>query len=328
MKGPAQLGLFGGESPIDPREEPIPPPDPALVQLASRVPSHVHLGTSSWTFPGWKGLVYRRRYTSERALVDRSLEEYARHPLLRTVGIDRSYYAPVPQAELARWSAQLPDGYRCVMKVWDGITAMVFPEHARMGSRAGQPNPSFLDPERFELEVASPVREAFADHLAAFVLEIPPSPVAPDPRAFVDRLERFLARAPQPFHYAVELRDRRLLTPRYLRVLREHGATHVFNLWSRMPPLGAQLDIEGALMGPVCVARLMLPVGTKYEARREAFAPFDRIVEEQPQTRADVVRLARMTEELGVPLFVIVNNKVEGCSPLTIRALCELLAAR
>jgi hypothetical protein len=59
---------------------------------------------------------------------------------------------------------------------------------------------------------------------------------------------------------------------------------------------------------------------------REEFAPFDRIVSPQPEMRADVVRLARACERAGRTLFVLVNNKAEGSSPLTILALARALA--
>ncbi len=44
--------------------------------------------------------------------------------------------------------------------------------------------------------------------------------------------------------------------------------------------------------------------------------------------RAEVVSLACTAVETGIPVSVLVNNKAEGCSPLTIRALAELLADR
>ena len=38
-------------------------------------------------------------------------------------------------------------------------------------------------------------------------------------------------------------------------VLREHNVAHVFNSWTRMPPIGEQLDIPGSLSAPFTVAR-------------------------------------------------------------------------
>ncbi len=72
--------------------------------LARRIPAGVRFGTSSWNYPGWRGLVYRERYKG-RGASTRMLEEYARFPLFRTLGIDASFYAaPTPEI-LAGWAA-------------------------------------------------------------------------------------------------------------------------------------------------------------------------------------------------------------------------------
>ena len=83
-----------------------------LEALAARLPSFVRLGTSSWTFPGWAGLVYQRRYRNQSVFARESLAEYATHPLFRTVGIDRSFYGPLREEELRRYASQLPPGFR------------------------------------------------------------------------------------------------------------------------------------------------------------------------------------------------------------------------
>ena len=109
-------------------------------------------------------------------------------------------------------------------------------------------------------------------------------------------------------------------------MLARHRVGHVLNWWEAMPELGEQLRLPSVLTGDVVVARVMLPPGTRYEQQQAKMAPFDRIVEESPRMRADVVELARLTAVLGKKLFVIVNNKAEGSSPLTVRALAERLA--
>ena len=89
--------------------------------------------------------------------------------------------------------------------------------------------------------------------------------------------------------YAVELRDPKLLVPRYFEVLAAHGATHVFNLWTRMPTVGEQLAMPGALReGTRVVVRLMVPPKKKYEVLKREWAPFDRIREPDHTMRADV----------------------------------------
>lgn len=319
------MEMFGADHGLAPVDEL--PSDPALAELAGRVPGHVRFGTTSWTFRGWQDIVYRRRYASDKQFVRFSLGEYARWPLFRTVGIDRSFYQPLAAEELGEYAAQLPAGFPCCMKMWSELTTLVFPDHPRYGDRAGRLNERFLDVDIFRAAIAQPLRAAFADHAGPQLLEISPMPRVPDTAVFYDRLRAFLAAAPTDLRFAVELRERRLFTPRYLAILREHGAAHVFNYWSRMPDIGAQLAVDGTFTAPFAVARLMLPPGRSYEQMRDAYEPFDRLVEPQPAMRRDVVALARAAGERGVELFVLANNKAEGSSPLTVRALAELLAS-
>jgi hypothetical protein len=74
------------------------------------------------------------------------------------------------------------------------------------------------------------------------------------------------------------------------------------------------------------MVRLLLPPGTYYGERGQALKPFARTSDPDPEMRDQVVPLARRAIDAGIPVYVLVNNKAEGCAPLTIRALAELLA--
>jgi uncharacterized protein YecE (DUF72 family) len=318
---PSQLGLFGDEG--EPRVRACVDDDERAV--AARVPGFVRFGTSSWTFPGWAGIVWAG-VPSQKDLVASGLRAYAEHPLLRTVGIDRSYYGPLRAADLRAYAEQLPRGFSAVSKVWEEICAYSFPRVARWGERAGKLNPRFLDPDALA-DVLAPYDEAFAAHAGPFVFELPPCSPEPSEEVLADAIRRLLARAPSHHRYAFELRSPRLLGRAYFDALRDHGAAHCFNFHGAMPTVRRQLELAGGVVGDTVVCRLLLPPGTRYEAMREAYAPFDRIVRAQDEMRDDVVRLAEACERAGASgLFVLVNNKAEGCAPLTVRALAERLA--
>ncbi len=148
-----------------------------------------------------------------------------------------------------------------------------------------------------------------------------------DPQAFADRLGRFLDAVPHECSIAVELRDRRLITPAYGAVLQQTGAAHVLNYWSAMPMPAEQAALVDVAAAPFVMLRLLLRPGTRYEARRDAFRPFNRVVEPDDRLRQDVTRLIRDATGRAQPVFVLVNNKAEGSAPLTIRALAERLVA-
>lgn len=324
-----QLSLFGPE----PAGEPgAPPTDGALEaaredarRIARALPADVRFGTSSWSFPGWAGLVYPSS-AAPATLGREGLRAYAAHPLLRTVGLDRSFYAPVPVPDLRHYAAQLPPGFPVLPKAPASVTSPVVPP---FGHRSGAaPNPWFLSAGRFTDELLEPFAAAFRQHTGPIVVEIPPAPrsLALEPAAFLDRLEQMLAQLPPDFEYAVELREPRLLTPEYLGVLTRHGAGHVYNYWSGMPLPLAQAAVVPTDTAPFVVVRLLLRPGTWYEERREAFRPFDRILAPDEGMRSEVVALARRGLGAGHRVYVLVNNKAEGSAPLTVRAIAGALA--
>ena len=298
-----------------------------LQQLAAALPETALFGTSSWTYPGWTGLVYDQEYPKTGATA-RMLEEYARYPLFRTVGIDSTFYAPATARTLESYARALPPGFRCVSKVWDRITVHTLPK-ARYKTQGGEANPDFLNAELFKAEVLAPFLEHFADHLGPFVFEFQTIARAAKltGQAFADLLDRFFSQLPREAPYAVELRNQEFLVPAYFAVLREHNVAHVFNSWTRMPPIGEQLDIPGALSAPFTVARVLLRPGRTYSEAVDAFAPYDRIHDRNPELRADVARLIRMAAELRIPAYVLVNNRAEGSAPHTIAAIARLLTS-
>jgi uncharacterized protein YecE (DUF72 family) len=309
-------------------DRPDHPTDAELEELRAAIPAGIHFGTSTWTYPGWRGLVYHRDYPATGASAE-MLAEYARWPLFSTVGIDASFYRPPDEKLLGRWAEALPEGFRCVSKVWDRITVHTHSK-SRDKARGGQPNPDFLNPDLFEEAVLAPYRAAFAEHIGPFVFEFQyiPRGARLGAQGFADRLDAFFTALPTDVPYAVELRNEEFLAPPYFAVLREHGVAHVFNSWTRMPAIGEQLDLPGAIGAPFMIARALLRPGRKYEEAVDAFAPYDRIRDANPELRADLVRLVETAMAARIPAYLIVNNRAEGSAPLTITALARMVAER
>jgi uncharacterized protein YecE (DUF72 family) len=294
-----------------------------LHEIAARVPPTLRMGTSSWSFPGWRGIVYPGERTATW-LAREGLRHYSRHPLLRTVGIDRSYYAPITEEELRRYADQLPDDFVCCAKAPASVTSYTAP-------RSPQPdaNPDFLSAGRFAEDMLDPFARAFARNTGPFILQFPPLPqrVTLDPQAFAEMLDGFLDALPRSCEFAVELRDRTLLTDAYRRVLARNGAVHVNNYWTAMPMPGEQADLVRAQDAPFVMVRLLMRPGTRYEQQRQQMAPFNRIVQQDEHMRRDVTALLSRGLAAGQRAFLLVNNKAEGSSPLTIEAIAERLAA-
>jgi len=327
-----QLSLFKGPSSVPGRTPGVGPArvNGELAALARELPESVRLGTSSWAFPGWAGIVYERP-ASENLLAREGLYAYARHPCLRTVGIDRTFYAPLPALDFARYAAQVPAQFRFVVKAPSLVTDAFL--RAEQG-RPQAPNQRFLD-ARFAVEhFVRPAVEGLGDRCGPLLLQFPPlgRDATRWPARFAERLARFLGALPKGPLYAVEVRDGELLADGLAHALNAQGARYCFSVHPRMPALAEQARRLGELASGPLVARWNLRAGLEYEAAKAQYAPFDRLVDDDPATREALARLAAGTVRAGHPVFVTANNKAEGSAPLTVfrlaAAIRDALAAR
>jgi uncharacterized protein YecE (DUF72 family) len=317
--------------------------EPALLELAAHLPEGLRLGTSSWTFPGWAGLVYRDAQP-ETVLSRQGLAAYARHPLLRSVGIDRTFYAPLPATELAPMAAAVPEDFRFLVKAHAALT-MPFDQWRRMPYAGRSPTDHFLNAAYAAEQVVAPVLEGLGTKTGVILFQFPPlgPPYARTALRFADHLARFLEGLPtlpvdaqgRGPRYAVEIRNREFLGPAYATALGARGVVHCLNVHPRMPTLAAQarLILDGhAVAGistrpPLTVVRWMLHPAHEYATAREEFAPFDRLAAPDAESRSAVAAevaaaLARQDE-----VIVIANNKAEGSAPLTLQYLAAALVA-
>jgi len=323
--GGRQLNLFEGpHSPTAPGEVGPAQVPQELEELARRLPDTIRLGTSSWSFPGWQGLVYDGRPTKAK-LARKGLAAYARHPLLRTVGIDRTYYAPLPASAFEEYAEAVPDDFRFLVKAAGSCTDPVGRDAA--GRPAGD-NERFLHPTFAVDEIVGPFSEGLGPKAGPLVFQFPPLGPAQvsQPARFAERLGRFLSALPRGSLYAVELRDRELLGPDYFAALASGGATHCFNVHPRMPTVEEQRRLAGPAQDGTLVVRWMLHAGLGYEQAVERYEPFARLVDEDRSTRASLADLCLDRALRGQQVVLVANNKAEGSAPLTVFRLAERIA--
>lgn len=295
----------------------------ALRALADELPDGLRLGTSSWSFPGWANLVYDRA-APQNVLARHGIGAYAKHPLLRTVSIDRSYYGPLDAARYADWAADVPPDFRFGVKI---DRACVTPDLRPERGDRSLPNPYFLDPAYAAASTIEPARTGLGDRLGPFLLQFPPLP--PDavggPRAFADALEAFLVALPRDILVGVELRSPALFTPRYAAVLAKSGAAHVYTVHPDMRPIADQLAALAPTSGRCLIVRWMLRPGLRYEQAKRLYEPFDRLAGDDPRTRATIARACAQALEAGLDAYVFINNKAEGSAPLSVLRLAEYI---
>jgi uncharacterized protein YecE (DUF72 family) len=297
-----------------------------LRQLAEQ--HRIYLGSSSWKYEGWLGSLYspQRYYArgrfSKKRFEEECLKEYAE--TFSIVSGDFAFYQfPTPEF----WDclfAQVQSPFRFAFKVPEEITLPVFLDHPRYAARAGQLNPSFLSAEIFKSQFLGPLLP-YRERVSLLIFEF----AAGVGKAFAGAsrfspvLRKFLAALPNTFRYAVEIRSREFLEPEYFAALRDNGVAHVFNSWTDMPGLQAQMDHSDAFTAEFAAARALLRPGRVYDESVRMFSPYREVQEPNAEVRAALLKLLLRSKQRGEPLFVFVNNRLEGFAPGTIAAVID-----
>jgi uncharacterized protein YecE (DUF72 family) len=297
-------------------------------QLAWLAAKGIYIGTSSWKYPGWCGLVYsgQRYVTRQRfsqAKFDREcLAEYAE--TFSTVCVDAGYYQFPTPGYIGGMCDQVPEGFKFAFKVTDEITIKSFPGLPRFGARKGMANANFLNPEMFKRLFLGPC-ETFRSKIGPLIFEFSTfsKQEFEHRREFVDALDRFLGAIPRGWEYGVEIRNKTWLVPEYFEMLRSHGVAHVFNNWTRMPSVAEQLAIEGSETAGFSAARFLLKPGRTYEAAVEQFSPYKEVQERVDDARGAAAKLLESSFELRRLVYIYINNRLEGSAPLTIAAILQ-----
>lgn len=283
--------------------------------------SGVYLGTSSWKYEGWQGLVYTDDYPTKKIFRQTCLREYASH--FPTVGVDSTFYKFPDSQLIDQLDSLTPPSFRFGLKVTEEITVVQWPTHPRYGQRKGADNPHFLDGDMFVRQFLEPVRK-LGDKLGPVMFEFGTLPKAMiDDDTFLKRLDGFLAGLPGGVRYGVEIRNRQLFGQDYFEVLRSHGAAHIHTSWSWMPTLAEQIERIGSFTANHFIMRLLTPPQVAYRDAVDAFSPYQILQKPLPEIRATLIEHLKKALNAGTPGYIFVNNRLEGAAPLTIEQIIE-----
>lgn len=259
-------------------------PTHAMRRLGEKLPHSVFLGTSSWNFPGWRGIVWAPM-SGTRTLAREGLTAYSRHPIFRTTGIDRAYYRPLSAAQYRDFARQVPEDFRFLVKAPQRVTDYAIRDDR---GRAVGRNPDYLNTQLLIDAFVGPVLEGLGKRIGALVLELSPIPRddlsdMKKKYAQIERIARFCQTLPagmlaheadgaasdvqtggegasskdeaprstrdNPF-FAIEMRTRSLLTRRYLNSIRSASVRPVVSLHPSMPTVMRQTEMLRYLDAP------------------------------------------------------------------------------
>ncbi|HET7838397.1 MAG TPA: DUF72 domain-containing protein [Rectinemataceae bacterium] len=289
----------------------------------------LYLGSCSWKYPSWAGLVYSGPSPAD------FLAEYASK--YDSVEIDQWFWSlfkgkpPVlPRRELAAsYASSVPEHFRFTVKCPNALTLT---ETHVQGGRAGSPNPDFLDPGLFGrfLEAIEPILPKVG--LFIFQFEYFNARKMPERAALLDRLGPFLEALPRGLPYGVELRNPRWLDPAWFSFLEERRAAPVFlqgywmddvaALYARI--FGPRGPLGRAVPKTVC---LRLHGEDRQGIEAEAGEDWSRILRDRDEELPPLMAVVRDLLGRGSTVFINVNNHYEGSAPITIDKINRLLTA-
>jgi uncharacterized protein YecE (DUF72 family) len=282
--------------------------------------SNIFLGTSSWRYPGWCGILYDedryfwRTHFSKKRFHEHCLEEYAQ--TFKTTCFDGSYYTFPPKKELEGLVAQVPDDFKISFKVTRNITIKNFPHTRDFKNLAGKPNDYFLDPGVFHMAFLRHL-EDIRDNVGCLIFEF--SHFHENDyvhgREFVGDLDAFFNELPVDWQYAVEIRNQSFLHPDYFEVLHKHGVAHVYNQWTHMPPVTEQLALHPATHEPFLAARYLLTPTRNYDWAQREFEPYNQLKEIDPAARESALTLLEIAAKRpknAPPSYLYFSNTLEG----------------
>lgn len=298
-------------------------------RLRELATNHIYVGGSSWKYEGWLGQIYtpgryftRGRFSKKR-FEQTCLAEYAE--TFPIVCGDFSFYQ-FPSEEFWRnLFSSSPEHLQFALKVPEEITRNTFPSHPHYGAKRGIANPTFLDAALFQsafLQALEPYRARIS--VLIFEFGTFSRKAYASPSDFFRDLDAFLHELPRGWRYSVEVRNPEYLRSEYFDVLRKYGVAHVFTSWNRMPPLHEQIEREDAYTGGgFTVVRGLLRAGRSYEKAVALFSPYDRVQDINPEAREAMRDLIERSRNRREPLYLFINNRLEGNAPLTIQAVTE-----
>jgi uncharacterized protein YecE (DUF72 family) len=286
----------------------------------------LRIGTCSWKFPSWHGLVY----PAPKGI--NYLEAYAQH--YDTVEIDQWFWSlfgedsiglPKP-ADVDEYRRSVPDDFVFTVKAPNSVTLTHFYKKAKTDPLVE--NACFLSPSLFRtfLSLLDPLGDKLGPVM--FQFEYLNKKKMPSQTRFQEQLGAFSEQLPAGYQYGVELRNARYLNQSYFEFMSRNGLSPVLLQGYWMPPITDIYEDWRSFIAQheVVVIRLLGP--DRREIERQTGKRWNQIVAPKDEELAAILEMVENLLEQGINVYLNVNNHYEGSAPLTIARIRRLLGGR
>jgi uncharacterized protein YecE (DUF72 family) len=290
----------------------------------------LRLGTCSWKYDTWKGLIYEPLKTYHP---DDYLADYAKK--LDSVEVDQWFWSLFPgslrlpdPAAVGFYAKSVPDDFVFTVKAPNSLTLTHYyskqtPQHAAF---AGKPNPAFLDHEllRRFLDALSPLASKLGPIM--FQFEYLNKQKMPTKELFFERFGKFIEAAPKGYQYAVEIRNPNYLSPAFFSFLKGHDLGFVYLDGYYMPPIGQVFEKYKPETASFQVIRLH--GGDRLEIEEETGEVWNKVVAPKSGGLKSAARIVRANAKKRVLTYLNLNNHYEGSAPLSMKRFLDVLAGK
>ena len=286
--------------------------------------SNIYLGTCSWKYDSWRGLVY-----SDSADLN-YLAEYSRK--YNTVEIDQWFWSLFPggkvvlpkPAVVQEYAQAVPRNFKFTVKL---PNSLALTHYYRKDKTEGlQVNPFFLSSDLYNrfIEIITPLHQNIGVLMMQF--EYLNKQKMPSQQEFLGKLEQFVRQIDhRKIALAIEIRNPNYLNDTYFKFLKLFKLSHVFLQGYYMPAVSdIYSKVAEKLISPVII-RLHGPDRKSIEEKSSG--NWNKIIE--PRDR-EVSRISEIIADLNarkLDVYVNVNNHYEGSAPLTIEKIRKKIAA-
>ncbi|MBN1584569.1 MAG: DUF72 domain-containing protein [Anaerolineae bacterium] len=283
----------------------------------------IRIGTCSWKFPSWQGLVYSADTGSN------DLAEYAKK--YDTVEVDQWFWSlfgqdniglPKPP-DVAAYRSSVADDFRFTIKAPNSITLTHLYKKAKNDPLVT--NPSFLSAELLAQFLAriAPLQDVCGPIM--FQFEYLNKVKMVSQAQFQKQFEAFAGQIDRSWSYALEVRNPNYVNQGYFEFLNKNNVIPVLVQGYWMPPVTSIYRNWKSLIlehGTV-VVRLLGP--DRQGIEKQTGKRWDRRVAPKDEELKVIVDMVKEMAAQGIEVYLNVNNHYEGSAPLTIAQIQRLM---
>ena len=282
--------------------------------------STLRIGTCSWKYDSWNGLVYSPDCSNY-------LTEYSQR--FNTVEIDQWFWSlqgidkvVLPQRKVVEEYCQsVPEDFKFSVKIPNSITLTHFYQKDKSGAHTS--NPYFLNPDLFSqfLDTLKPMKDKLGPLM--FQFEYLNKQKMSGLQEFMKRFEKFIEAIDRDFEYGIELRNPNYLRKEYFDFLRANDLRMVFLHGYYMPPIWDVFETAKSSIEKTVIIRLHGEDRKGIE--EQSGGVWDKILIPKDEELKKVKDMIACLQSKEVDVYLNVNNHYEGSAPRTIQKFVELL---